>query len=398
MKILIINDKWTGGGAEVQCQFEYNLLKKCGMDVRILTFDPDFQLALNGSKLNIPIYRNDVEKAIFRLIRCPEERKIRRVIESFEPDVIHVHNVYVASASLFKIIKKYPTLQTVHDYSIVCPKSTCISNNDLPCSGYEFAKCLNCCKRNVGHFTRVLIHASYRKLRDRAVDALVAPSAALCRLSKMNGFNVSKLNNPFDFSKLANDRYDNLGVKRFFAYGRIGRVKGFTPLLNEWLTFSENKDDVELVIAGKVDSDYESTFKSLLSVQRNVRYLGLLSFEEVMELYSSVYCVVVPSLWMENYPNTVTEALSNRKLVIGSKRGGIPEMIGDERFIFEPTRPGEILSVLERVYSLTEIERKEIVTRNYERAKSINSMDRYCAQLIGIFKTISSGTDDKFAN
>ena len=395
MRVLIINDRRIGGGAEVQTQRELDMLRERGHDARLLNFDPDYPFEATGYMLNVPVRRNNVQKAIFRVFRSPEEKVIKKLLDDVNPEVVHLQNVYDASASLFKIVAGYPTLQTVRDYTIVCPKSTCITNDCLPCEGFKLGKCLKCCKGNVGFTVRTLIQNSYNRNRMRAVNMLVAPSRALSLTATMNGLPVEELSNPFDFAKVNENKCVMSGKKRYLAYGRIGRVKGFTPLIEAWSYFASNRDDVELVFAGQVDDDYEAEFTSLCAVATNVNYLGLLKYNEIMALYPSIYCVVVPSLWMENYPNTVLEALANKTLVIGSLRGGIPEMVGDDRFLFEPTQEKEIARVLETTISLTDSEYQKITDSNYERVLRNNSINLFYNRLLTIFEGLAASTSLK---
>lgn len=388
MKVLIINDKRSGGGAEVQSQREYSMIRSHGHEAFFLTFDCDFPTELDGHTPNIPVNRNDLQKAWYRVVRCPEEEVIKRVIDEISPDVIHLENVYDTSASLFKIVARYPTLQTVRDYTVICPKSTCITNEDMPCSGYKLGKCLSCCKSNAGHIVRTLIQSIYNRNRMQAVDMLVAPSGALARAATANGIPIDELNNPFDFSKSVTNARRISQKRRYFAYGRICRVKGFGFLLDAWSIFSKNRNDVELVIAGRIDKDYEKSFLKKCRMCSNVQYLGPIAYDEVMQLYPSVYCVVVPSIWMENYPNTVLEALANKVLVTGSRRGGIPDMVGDDRFLFEPTQTDSILSTLKYVDSITESEREDVVCANYARVIEENSPERYYERLMRLFSTL----------
>ncbi len=48
--------------------------------------------------------------------------------------------------------------------------------------------------------------------------------------------------------------------------------------------------------------------------------------------------VVIPSQWYENYPRSVIEAFALGKPVIGSRIGGIPELVrdGETGLTFEP--------------------------------------------------------------
>ena len=45
--------------------------------------------------------------------------------------------------------------------------------------------------------------------------------------------------------------------------------------------------------------------------------------------------IVVPSL-ADSCPNTMLESIYNNILVIGAKTGGIPEIINNDKFLFEP--------------------------------------------------------------
>ncbi len=66
--------------------------------------------------------------------------------------------------------------------------------------------------------------------------------------------------------------------------------------------------------------------------------------DELESLIADARFVVVPSLWHENYPYVIFEAFAKGKPVIGSRRGGIPELVtdGETGLIFEPDDPVEL--------------------------------------------------------
>ena len=391
MRILIINDLRQGGGAEVQSERERSYFVAHGHDVFMLNFDCDLPYCNEGRIRNIPLGRSSLEKALYRVFPRPEDSDIKQIIESISPDIIHLNNVYLAAASVFDAIRYYPVVQTVRDYSIICPKSTCIDNGGVPCGGYSFGKCLRCSFGSVEYTVRTLIQARYNRIRSRAVDRLLAPSVALCRAASECGFVITPLNNPFDFTRISSLPKSIEGKRKYFSYGRISRVKGFDSLIDAWKIFADGHD-VELWIAGTVDNDYEDSFKSLIEGDLSIRYLGKLDYDAVMALYPFLYCVVVPSIWMENYPNTVLEALANRTLVIGSDRGGIPEMIGDERFIFNPLDITAISEVLIRADTIPSKEYSIITGSNYSRVRDNNSQDKYYERLMGVYSDMLEGS------
>lgn len=58
--------------------------------------------------------------------------------------------------------------------------------------------------------------------------------------------------------------------------------------------------------------------------------------------------VVVPSIWNDNFPRTMLDAFSNGLGVIGSRRGGIPEVVRDgvDGQVIEPV-PSELKSAIQ---------------------------------------------------
>lgn len=393
MKILIINDLRKGGGAEVQTDREFRYFSEMGHDVYLLTFDGDYPLEKKGHRLNIPAPRGRLGKAFYRVARCPEEGEIRKAIEGVSPDVVHVNNVYNTSASLFRVLKRYPTVQTVRDYSIICPKAVCVDKKGIPCDGYSFFKCLRCAGLEIEGIVRTCILSAYNRSRVSAVNMLVAPSKALSEAAARKSFDVRELNNPFEFADAQKGRRGKAASKTFFSYGRISREKGFDALFEAWNGFAESRPGVELLIAGRVERSYERRFLGLLGEARSVRYLGELDYGEIMGLYPGIRCVVVPSVWMENYPNTVLEALANRTVAIGSARGGIPEMIGDGRFIFEPTNPESICAALVFVDGLSESEYRSITEENFRRVRENNSQERYYERLMSLYREAIASND-----
>jgi len=62
----------------------------------------------------------------------------------------------------------------------------------------------------------------------------------------------------------------------------------------------------------------------------------------------SLDALVVPSTWPENAPYVILEALASGIAVIGSRIGGIPEMIADAARLFEPGSAASLAEALRR--------------------------------------------------
>ncbi|MHB1347692.1 MAG: glycosyltransferase, partial [Candidatus Humimicrobiaceae bacterium] len=88
-------------------------------------------------------------------------------------------------------------------------------------------------------------------------------------------------------------------------------------------------------ILGKAkNKDYENMLELKFSA-KNINFLG---FCDISNFLPKIDVLIVPSLWNEPFGRVIIEAYSFGVPVIGSNRGGIPELIEDGKtgFIFDP--------------------------------------------------------------
>src|SRR5258705_8708503 len=118
MKILLIHNMYKQPGGENSIfQSEGELLSRYGHFVERLVFD--------NAKI-----KSIADKLLsgLKIIYNPESaRELKRKIEHFNPDIIHVHNfVPLASPAIFFVAKKYnvPVILTLHNYRLICPSAT----------------------------------------------------------------------------------------------------------------------------------------------------------------------------------------------------------------------------------------------------------------------------------
>ena len=71
---------------------------------------------------------------------------------------------------------------------------------------------------------------------------------------------------------------------------------------------------------------------------------GPIAHERVAEALSQVDALVVPSLWRENSPLVIHEAMLAGLPVVASRVGGIPELVrdGDTGFLYKASDPAEL--------------------------------------------------------
>ena len=389
MRILLINERYISGGTEVQTQREKKALETLGYEVYLLTFDknqPERKICGEEHWFNIPLEFGVVATFINHTFGSRKYRKqIQDIVDTIKPEFIHINNVFAVPDDVYKVVADYPTMQTIRDYMAICPKATCIDKSRKICRGYKYGNCVPCVAFSPRYVAKYYLMNRLNKRRCAAVNNIVSPSSALANACTKNGIPVTCLNNPFDFSILKKD-VPNTDSNIYMYYGKVAEIKGIRELICAFEKFHETYPEKQLWIVGDVDDSFKNEFQKLCNIKNSdfIVYKGRLANNEIMELYKKIYCVVVPSLWIENYPNTVLEALANKTLAIGTNRGGIPELIQDDRFLFDILDSDDIVHKLEYTATMSEKDCREVVEKAYRRVKENNTIERYISRVLEI--------------
>jgi glycosyltransferase involved in cell wall biosynthesis len=86
---------------------------------------------------------------------------------------------------------------------------------------------------------------------------------------------------------------------------------------------------------------------------------------------------------------SVLEAMAYGKPVVGSRMGGIPELVEDGKtgFLFDAGNVSELTAVLDRLMASAEL-RKQMGMAGRQRVETVFSLDSHNAGLMDIYKTI----------
>ena len=66
-----------------------------------------------------------------------------------------------------------------------------------------------------------------------------------------------------------------------------------------------------------------------MGLNDSVRFWG--KIKDITDAYAQTDVLILPSIWPENQPVTITEAMAAKIPVIASNSGGIPELVDDEK-------------------------------------------------------------------
>lgn len=387
MKILIVNDKIIEGGAEQSCLKMKKLLEENKQEVYYLTFDNEFERkikTINNNKniINIKTTNNVLNKIIFNIKLYFQ---IRNKLKKIKPEKVILNNIFISPITQLKALKGYEVYQIVRDYSIVCPKLTATKCNHTICKGYKYNNCIKECEYHnskIQLIVKLKLIKKMEKLRKKYVKKFISPSQKLNEYLTDYGYKSCYINNPMDI-KVKNEVKEKIGqTKKYIYIGMVNENKGIYKILDVYKEFSKNRD-VILKIVGKCTTNEDSK-----KIDRYVRenpkviYEGYKEHNEVIEELKKSDILIVPSLWMENYPTTALEGMLCKCLVIGSNRGGIPEIIGEDRgYLFEILDTKNIEETLKKTYEIEEEEYDKIIQTAYNYIINNNSYDKYYKEL-----------------
>ena len=134
---------------------------------------------------------------------------------------------------------------------------------------------------------------------------------------------------------------------KFLYYGRIEPRKGVEPLIEAFRALPHLR--LRLVGGDVPYSPYGRSFRAHLerNAPPNVEFLGEVPRERMLALNREADVCIFPSLF-ENWPNACIEAMAAGRVVLGSRHGGMSEMIehGKSGFLVDGRNPADIARVI----------------------------------------------------
>jgi len=281
------------------------------------------------------------------------KRRLTAMIKVFKPDIIHVHNIYhQLSPSILDAARlaQVPVIMTLHDYKLICPNYSLLNHGKIceKCLDGHFWHCFKerCFKDSLGQSFLASIETSYHQWRhtyERGVKLFIAPSYFMADKCKQAGWPDDKLRvviNPVSFLP---------PVKRepqdyFLYFGRLSKEKGVDILLR-----AIAQTDYSLKIAGSGPEEHHCrSLAQELGLNHRVEFLGQKTPEEISQLLTGAIAAVIPSIWYENMPLSLLEALSQGCPVVASKIGGLSEIIepGYNGWLCQPGEGSSLVQAL----------------------------------------------------
>ncbi len=329
------------------------------------------------ARLALKVMRNDeVRRAAMRVLR---EKKIEVV---FALQIAHyLYPELILAAHEVGV----PVVMRLSDFQMICPAYNCLRNGK-PCFLCRTSKVPALAHRCLKHslaVTAVRVAAmTYADLRgaNAKVAGFIAPSRFLVEKMKEGGFAPGRLWHLPTPLPLPPDP----GPPP--ADGPLLFVGGLFPAKGARLAIEAVRGtDHRLIVAGDVETPDGRELREWASRERigNVEFVGFARGEELTRLYAQARAVVVPSLWWENSPHTVLEALAHGRPVVASNHGSLPEQVRDgvTGLLFTPGDAGGLIAALQRLREPGLAERlgragRELIAREHDPALHVQRLER----------------------
>lgn len=396
MKVLLINKfLYPKGGAETYVFKLGEILEKYGHNVQYFGLENEKNIVGNNAAeyvshidFNTGI-RNNLT-APFRIIYSFEaRRKLSKVLYDFEPDVVHLNNIHFhLTPSIILEINKYrrktgrkvKIIYTAHDYQLICPSHGLFDAEIRACErclGGNYTNCVRTkCVKNSRLKSLIATIDAYVWKFSKAysyIDKIICPSQFLKgKLDNQKRFSdkTVAIHNFIEIEKISEIKKGDYVLE----FGHLSRDKGTNTLLE----VAKRMPEAKFVFAG-----YGKAVEEIISVA-NAEYVGFKTGNELEELIKNAMCSVYPSEWYENCPFSVIESQVYLTPVIGSRMGGIPELIreGETGLLFEAGNADELEEKLR--YLLETPDTLEKYTENCKKF-DFETPDTYYKKLMQIY-------------
>jgi len=327
------------GGAEMSAFNTAQLLSSKGHDVSVLTSAKNAQQVVKGEphdKLEkVRIWRALMPRPypMYEAQQAPSTLKplwhlqdhfdprnksvLDEVLNEVNPDVVFVHILQGLGYNLIESLsdRNLPTIFILHDLSLVCFRMAMYRN------GRDCEQLCKTCKLSykwksglMSKMSRYAFSSPSQANLDKVLEYYPVPPGG-----------AHSVLNPNTYPLPRNVRIPSEKFRLSFV-GRIHESKGIDFLLTICEILSKTYQ-IHIDILG--DGPLLPALKSKYGSSSWCTFHGFISQQEIADIMNQSDILCIPSMWRENSPGVVVHALTIGLPVLGSNRGGIPELVKD---------------------------------------------------------------------
>lgn len=328
-RVLHINDYAADslGGAEVLMGRTVQLLRSAGWDVRTFT------------NSDLPDKRMTAKRYVSNGVATSA---LRRLLDEFRPHIVHLHNYYHhLSPGILSVLRRDKrrrgtrVLMTAHDFHLVCPNSGgnwfqgrlhLVDPDRMSSWRYLLTHRWDHRGRMYSWLKLAQFTWHYRLGRDarRVIDLVLCPSRFM--QSMVDRIGLPTVHAPLPNPEPTGDRPPRSATLTYVFAGRVEPEKGIVDFLRLMPVHFAGR--LLIVGDGSDRSSAEAVVKER-GLSDRVDFLGRRPHADTLTIIASANVAVLPSLYFENYPLSLIEALSAGTNLLVSDVGGMKEIVAD---------------------------------------------------------------------
>ncbi|EOQ02504.1 glycosyltransferase [Bacillus cereus] len=295
LKIMHIGEYVKGGVATyLQEVVKYQNENREVLNLKVMLSD-------TNSDKNFSMNKEDIEA-------YPYERNIKSIIKAMfyvnknikehKPDIIHIHSTFAGFFVRVPLLfqkKRYKVVYCSHGWAF------CMETSALKKKVYEIVE------RVLATRTDKIINISSSEHEEALKRGL---SYEKCELIH-NGISTDLHEGDIEY------RIDPSKINLLFV-GRFDRQKGLDILLKFFESYQNHNIKLHIIGESILNNDD-------IKIPSNVVSIGWINHEHIDSYYKLFDAIIIPSRW-EGFGLVAIEAMKNKKAIIVSNRGALPEL------------------------------------------------------------------------
>ena len=285
-----------------------------------------------------------------------------------QPAIVHLHHYFNLGIRTPRLIKKWNpdtrVVMTLHEYGAICGRDGLFLKGRQRCESAGIRKCASCLGKTQ---SEVFIRDQFLREHLSFVDAFICPSEFLAQKYVDWGLDPRKIHQIPNALGLENGPSPSRAamphgdVPRFIYLGQHTPVKGLDCLLDACEVLIDQGFIFHLDIYGDGSHrwpEFETYLKSRSAqLKSRVAMRGKYEPHEIEGILQGASATVVPSIWFENSPYVIEEALLFGVPVIVADVGALKEKVvdGEDGWHFRVDDPIDLARVMELAHQSLQV-------------------------------------------
>jgi glycosyltransferase involved in cell wall biosynthesis len=397
---------WSIGGSIIWCHRLCQNLQSLGIEARVVIHQRSTGEETLGNHtyervpvtVLPPVDNSNQRFQIFSRTTTTNPPQFRNFLAEYQPEIVHFHD-FTATAGLahMRLAKEAgaKVVMTYHTQGNSCSQHGLLYRSQMVCDGeIKIGRCSECRLSGAGippwlgsifslwspngldieDPSRLVRLLTTRKMTEifwqswqemlGLVDALHVHAQWVKEIVELNGAPTHKVHffgtgGPAAVESNSHQALKEGRLKVVFC-GRSTWIKGIHVLVKA-VQYLPDDFPIHVTLFRNNENWQENSYGQKLqsTIEKDSRFEIKYKVDntKLLSILTTYDFAVVPSLWLETGPLTVLEAFAAGLPVIGSRLGGIAELVRDgvDGLLFEPGNAEELATILQRLYEETHL-------------------------------------------